>query len=63
MLTDKKSSPVEHDHLSDTSLYTLEIGAARFAPLQKLRRNNRSYVRTETLSGKWFSLRRKSYPV
>ena len=37
MLTDTRSSPAEYEHLSDTSLYTLEIAAARFAPLQKLR--------------------------
>ena len=45
------------------SLYTLEIGAARFAPLQKLRRNHRPYVWTETLSAAWFSFRHKSYPA
>ena len=63
MLADTKSSPVEYEQLSDTSLYTLEIGAARFAPLQKLRRNHRSDVWTEALSAAWFSFRRKSYPA
>ena len=63
MLTDKRSSPAEYEHLSDTSLYTLEIGAARFAPLRKLLRNHRSYVWSEALSAAWFSFRRKSYPA
>ena len=52
MLTDTRSSPAEYEHLSDTSLYTLEIGAARFAQLQKLR-----------LFAAWSSFRRKSYPA
>ena len=43
-------------NLSDTWLSTLEIGAARrsFPPLQKSRRNHRSYVWTEALSGMAF---------
>ena len=44
MLADTKSSPVEYEHLSDTCFCTLEFRAARFAPLQKLRRNHRSDV-------------------
>ena len=63
MLTDTRSSPAEYDHLSDTSLYTLEIGAGSFVPLQKSHRNHRSYVWSEALFAAWFSLRRKSYPA
>jgi len=45
-----------YEHLSDMWLSSLEIGTARrgYASLQKSRRNHRSYVWTEALSGMVF---------